>query len=99
MARRTKANLDCAILPPCTQKQSIKLPTVMKNLFTPFDLLCTAWNFFGSVGEFLCISSEEFTTVLVPQIVKLGGIICGAPHLDLIFEAACNEHFVIRVCH
>ncbi len=38
MARRTKANLDCAILPPCTQKQSIKLPTVMKNLFAP--LIC-----------------------------------------------------------
>ncbi len=46
MARRTKANLDCAILPPCTQKQSIKLPTVMKNLFASFDLLCTAWSFF-----------------------------------------------------
>ncbi len=68
MTRRMKANLDCAILPR-TQKQSIKLPTVMKNLFTPFDLLCTAWIFFfGSAGEFLCISSEEFTTVLVHKL-------------------------------
>jgi hypothetical protein len=41
----------------------------MKNLFTPFDLLCTAWIFFfGSAGEFLCISSEEFTTVLVHKL-------------------------------
>ncbi len=51
MARRTKAHLDCAILPPCTQKQSIKLPTVMTNLFTSFDLLCTAWSFFLALLE------------------------------------------------
>ncbi len=65
MARRMKANLDGAILPPCTQKQSIKLPIVMKNLFASFDLLCTAWSFFLALLENSYASHQKSLLLLL----------------------------------